>query len=205
MRFLREIEHSGMNALYEFDLKEIAIFNTKNEADVFEEQLTKYMSPELNMKQGNAKPMGNPNCRSYGEYPVNVDPVFLDGICQGYRGTYKNIRKRFTNNTIFSVEQLCTFATNYAASGSVDGYTSYKSPEYISMVNKTNSIVVKIQKDTKWHTKYFKGITLENYEQAIKWRDDKLKELGFPIPTMQMSFDPVSKRYTILTPEGINT
>jgi hypothetical protein len=73
------------------------------------------------------------------------------------------------------------------------------------MINKTGSIAVKIQKDTKWHTKYFKGITLENYEQSIKWRDDKLKELGFPIPTMQMSFDPVSKRYTILTPEGVNT
>ena len=204
MKFLREIESSGVNALYEFDLKEIAIFNNKNEADVFEEQLTKYMSPELNMKQGNARPMGNPNCRSYGEYPVNVDPVFLDGICVGYRGNYKNVRKKFTNNTLFSVEQLCTFATKYAAQGCVDGYMSDIGPKYITMINKTDSIAAKIQKDNKWYTKYFKGITLENYEKAIKWRDDKLKDLGIQVPIIQMSFDPVNKRY-ILTHELINT
>lgn len=203
MKFLREIENSGANALYEFDLKEIAIFNNKKEADVFEEQLTKYMSPELNMKQGNARPMGNPTCRSYGEYPVNVDPVFLDGICQGYNGSYKNIRKKFTNSTIFSVDQLLTFATTYAASGSIDGYTSDKGPKYITMVNKTDSISARIQKDNKWYTKHFRGITLESYEKAIKWRDDKLTELGIPVPTIQMSFDPVNRRY-ISTPQNIN-
>jgi hypothetical protein len=203
MKFLREIESSGLNALYEFDLKEIAIFNNKKEAEMFEEKLTICMSPELNMKQGNARPLGNPTCRSYGEYPVNVDPVFADGVCLGYRGTYKNIRKRFTNNTIFSVEQLCTFATNYAASGSVDGYTSDIGPKYITMVNKTDSIAAKIKKDNKWYTKYFKGITLENYEKAIKWRDDKLNDLEIPVPVLQMSFDPVNKRY-ILSPDDIN-
>lgn len=199
MKFLREIESSGGNALKEFDLKEIAIFNNKIEADIFEEQLTKYMSPALNMKQGNARPMGNPNCRAYGEYPVNVDPVFLDGICQGYRGTYKNIRKKFTNNTIFSVEQLCTFATNYATCGSVGGYTSDIGPKYINIYHKNSSIVAKIKKDNKWYTKHFKDITAENYEKAIKWRDDKLVDLGIPVPNIQMSFDPVSRRYTILT------
>jgi hypothetical protein len=203
MKFLREIENSGANALYEFDLKEIAIFNNKREADVFEEQLTKYMSPELNMKQGNARPMGNPTCRSYGEYPVNVDPVFIDGICQGYRGTYKNIRKKFTNNTIFSVDQLLTFATTSAASGSVDGYTSDRGPKYIN-IYQNSSFVVKIKKDTKWYTKHFKDITEENYETAIKWRDDKLTELGIPVPAIQMSFDPVNRRY-ISTPQYINT
>ena len=205
MKFLREIEFSGLNALYEFDLKEIAVFSNKKEADMFEEQLTIYMSPELNMKQGNARPMGNPNCRSYGEYPVNVDPVFVDGVCLGYRGTYKNIRKKFTNNSVFSIEQLCTFATNYAASGNIYGYTSNKCPEYITMVNKTDSIAVKIQQDSKWHTKYFKDITAENYEKAIKWRDDKLSELKIPIPIIQMSFDPMSRRYFISTPGEINS
>lgn len=156
------------------------------------------------MKQGNARPMGNPNCRSYGEYPVNVDPVFVDGVCLGYRGSYKNIRKKFTNNTLFSVDQLRTFATNYAASGSIDGYTSNKCPEYIN-IYKNNTIVAKIKKDGKWYTKHFKGITLENYENAIKWRDDKLVDFGIPIPILKMSFDPVSKRYTILTPDDINT
>jgi hypothetical protein len=199
MSFLRDIESSGINALYEFDLKEIATFNNKKEADDFEEQLTKYMEPELNMKQGNARPLGNPTCRSYGEYPVNVDPVFLNGVCMGYRGTYKNIRKRFTNNTIFSVEQLCTFATNYAACGSVDGYTSDIGPKYINIYHKNSSIVAKIKKDNKWYTKHFKDITGENYENAIKWRDDKLKELNMPIPHIKMTLDPIRKNYSIST------
>ena len=73
-------------------------------------------------------------------------------------------------------------------------------PKYITMIHKIDSIGVKIQKDNKWYTKQFKDITLENYEKAIKWRDDKLTELGIPVPNIQMSFDPVSRRYAILTP-----
>ncbi len=85
----------------------------------------------------------------------------------------------------------------------MDGYTSDIGPKYITMVNKTDSISARVQKDNKWYTKYFKGITLENYEKAIQWRDDKLKDLGIQIPIIQMSFDPVNKRY-ILTPDDIN-
>lgn len=199
MSFLREIEYSGINALYEFDLKEIATFNNKKEADDFEGQLTKYMEPELNMKQGNARPLGNPTCRSYGEYPVNVDPVFQDGVCLGYRGTYKNIRKKFTNNSLFAIEKLLVFATNYAACGSVDGYTSDIGPKYITMIHKINSIGVKIRKNNKWYTKQFKDITTENYENAIKWRDDKLNELNMPIPHIKMTLDPIRKNYSIST------
>jgi hypothetical protein len=87
-----------------------------------------------------------------------------------------------------------------SACGSIDGYMSDIGPKYITMIHKIDSIGVKIQKDNKWYTKQFKDITLENYEKAIKWRDDKLTELGIPVPNIQMSFDPVSRRYAILTP-----